>query len=146
MRHSNIELIQGGKHTDERGVVLFNNNFDLTPVKRFYIIKHPDNSVVRAWQGHQLEHKYFMCLSGCFVVAWKEIDVNNNPLNEANAEYAILKGSENNVLSIPPGYANGLKALLPNSEIIVFSNQKLDDCIDDDIRFDRNLWLDWNQF
>lgn len=144
--HPDVELIHGGEHTDERGVLLFNNNFDLTPVKRFYILKHPDHNVVRAWQGHQLEHKYFMCLRGSFVVAWKKIGDNNNPINDAGAEYTILKASENNVLSIPPGYANGLKALLPDSEIIVFSNQNLDDSINDDIRFDKNLWLDWNQF
>ena len=146
MRHPNTELLKGGRHTDERGVLLFNNNFDLTPVKRFYIVLHPGINVVRAWQGHQHEHKYFMCIKGSFVVAWKEIDDLNNPINDTNAEFEILKASENKVLSVPAGHANGLKALIPDSEIMVFSDHKLGENLDDNIRFDKNLWLDWNQF
>ena len=146
MKHPNIELIKGGKHSDERGVLLFNNDFDLTPVKRYYIIQHPDITVVRAWQGHQQEHKYFKCIQGSFVVAWKEIDEFNNPKNDNDAEFIILNASENSVLSIPPGYANGLKALISDSEIMVFSSHKLGHDLDNNIRFDKNLWLNWNQF
>ena len=43
-------LLHGSKHKDERGELNYNNNFDISPVKRMYIIKHPDKSVVRAWQ------------------------------------------------------------------------------------------------
>ena len=146
MRHPKVELLKGGKFTDERGVLLFNNDFDLTPIKRFYTIHHPDISVVRAWQGHQQEHKYFICINGSFVVAWKELDDFNNPVNASNAPFEILKASENHVLSIPAGFANGLKALIPDSMLMVFSDRKLDDSLDDDIRFNKDLWLDWNQF
>ena len=146
MGHPRIELLQGGRHTDKRGVVLYNNNFDLTPVKRFYIIHHAETSVVRAWQGHQREHKYFMCIKGSFVVAWKEIVDLNKPVSNSEAAFEILNANESNVLSIPPGYANGLKALLADSKIMIFSDRGLDDSIEDDIRFDKDLWLDWNQF
>lgn len=146
MKHPGIKLIIGGVHRDERGALLYNNNFDLTPVKRYYIIQHPDISIVRAWQGHQQEHKYFQCIKGSFVVAWKELDAENNPKNNSNAKFEILKANENHVLSIPPGFANGFKAIIPDSELLVFSDKKLDDSLHDDIRFDKNLWMDWNQF
>lgn len=146
MGYSDTKILVGGIHTDARGALWYNNNFDLTPVKRFYIIKHPDTSIIRAWQGHQHEHKYFMCIKGSFVVAWKEIDESNNPRNDSDAEFEILRSGENLILSIPPGHASGLKAILPDSEIMVFSDKALGDSLDDDIRFSEKLWLDWNQF
>ncbi|AHW61323.1 dTDP-4-dehydrorhamnose 3,5-epimerase [Draconibacterium orientale] len=139
-------LIRGGLYSDERGELSYVNDFDLTNVKRFYVIKHPDKRVVRAWQGHQQEHKYFKCLKGSFVVAWVEIDNFKNPSVKLNAQYEILKASENNVLSVPPGNANGLKALEPGSQIIVFSDYALNESLDDKIRFEKDLWLDWSQF
>lgn len=139
-------LIQGDNFRDNRGQISFVNDFDLTPVKRFYAIKHPDKSVVRAWQGHRQESKWFKCISGSFVVAWKKIDDFENPIDGNIPDYVILKEDINSVLFIPPGYANGLKALEENSEIFVFSDHKLDESLDDKIRFDKDLWLNWEQF
>ncbi len=51
--------IKGGRHIDERGTLTFFNNFDMSPVKRFYVIDHPDTTIVRAWQGHKVEQKWF---------------------------------------------------------------------------------------
>ena len=140
------QILKGGTFTDERGELLYNNEFDLSLIKRMYIIKHPDKNVVRAWQGHQQEHKYFKCIKGSFVVAWKKIDDFTNPTDNNKAEFTILKESENSVLSVPCGFANGLKALESDSEIMVFSDYKLGESLDDKIRFDKNLWLDWSQF
>ncbi len=53
---SNPKILKGGVFTDERGELLYNNEFDLSMIKRMYTIKHPDKSIVRAWQGHQQEH------------------------------------------------------------------------------------------
>jgi dTDP-4-dehydrorhamnose 3,5-epimerase len=140
------KLLKGGIYSDERGELIYNNSFDLSEIKRMYIIRHTDISVVRAWQGHQQEQKYFKCIKGSFVVAWKKINDFSNPTDNNKAEFTILKESENNVLSIPPGYANGLKALETDSEIMVFSDHKLGESLDDKIRFDKNLWLNWEQF
>jgi dTDP-4-dehydrorhamnose 3,5-epimerase len=140
------KIIVGEIHKDERGELKYNNEFDLSPVKRMYIIKHPGKHVVRAWQGHQKEHKYFQCIKGRFVVAWKKIDDFKNPDDQNKAEYKILNENKNEVLSIPPGYANGLKALENDSEIMVFSNKNLEEAADDQFKFDPNLWLDWDKF
>jgi len=140
------ELIAGGIYTDERGELEYINDFDLSLIKRMYVIRHPNKRVIRAWQGHQLEHKYFKCIKGSFVVAWKRIDDFSNPNDKNEADYVILKKNKNEILSIPPGYANGLKALVDDSEIIVFSDYSLGETSDDKIRFDKNSWLDWSQF
>jgi len=140
------ELIKGGIFTDERGELEYINDFDLSLIKRMYIIRHPDKKVIRAWQGHQQEHKYFKCIKGRFLVAWKKIDDFFNPNDQNKSEFVILQKSKNQVLSIPPGYANGLKALEDNSEIMVFSDYYLNESLDDKIRFDQNLWFDWNRF
>jgi dTDP-4-dehydrorhamnose 3,5-epimerase-like enzyme len=83
--------LEGGFHKDERGELSYNNNFDLSPVKRMYIIKHTDKNVVRAWQGHQQEHKFFKCIKGSFVIAWKKIDDFSKPTDNNKSEYVILK-------------------------------------------------------
>ena len=138
--------LKGGTFTDERGTLSFINEFDLSPVKRMYTIIHPDKTVVRAWQGHQQESKWFKCIKGSFVVAWKKIDDFSNPSPLPPPEYVILDGKQPEILFIPPGFANGLKALENNSEILVFSDHKLGDSLDDKIRFDKDLWFDWTQF
>jgi dTDP-4-dehydrorhamnose 3,5-epimerase len=51
------EIIKGGSYSDNRGEIRFVNDFQFDDVKRFYFIKHPDKSVIRAWQGHQFEKK-----------------------------------------------------------------------------------------
>lgn len=138
--------LKGGTFSDERGILSFVNEFDLSPVKRMYSIVHPDKSVVRAWQGHQQESKWFKCIKGRFVVAWKKIDDFSNPSPLPPPEHAILDSNQPEILFIPPGYANGLKALDENSEIMIFSDYNLGESLDDKIRFDKDLWFDWNQF
>ncbi len=140
------KIIKGGEFEDSRGKLTYVNEFDLTPVKRFYAIKHPDKTVVRAWQGHRKESKWFKCISGSFVVAWKKIDDFENPSDTIKPDYVVLNKETNSILYVPPGYANGLKALEENSEILVFSDHKLGESLDDKIRFDKDLWLDWEQF
>jgi WxcM-like, C-terminal. len=66
---SNPVIISGNKHQDERGILSFINDFDMEPVKRFYTIFHHDTTVVRAWQGHQVEQKWFVVLEGAFDIA-----------------------------------------------------------------------------
>ena len=52
-------LIQGGIHSDERGALAFVNSFGMEAVRRFYLIRHSDTRVIRAWQGHRTEEKWF---------------------------------------------------------------------------------------
>lgn len=45
-------LIEGGIHTDSRGILQYVNEENLGYYRRFYLITNSDVEVVRAWQGH----------------------------------------------------------------------------------------------
>ena len=124
----------------------FVNAFDFPDVKRFYFIKHPDTSVVRAWQGHEIEKKYFYPITGSFIVAWVKIDDFENPSENLIPEYHLLSAQNSEILSIPKGYANGLKALEPNSELMIFSDVGVEESVREKIRFPAEKWLDWSKF
>lgn len=138
------QIIKGGLFSDHRGDMRYVNDFNFSDVKRFYFIKHPDVNVVRAWQGHQFERKYFYPISGKFVLAWVKIDNFENPDKNLIPEYHILSSDTSEIVSIPKGYANGLKALEPNSEVLIFSDMGLDDSKNEKIRFPEENWFDWN--
>jgi dTDP-4-dehydrorhamnose 3,5-epimerase len=138
-------IIKGGSFTDHRGIMRFVNDFQFGDVKRFYFIKHTDTTVVRAWQGHQFEKKYFYPISGSFVVAWVKIDHFDNPSKILIPEYHILSSENSEIISVPKGYANGLKALEPNSEIMIFSDMDLEESVHEKIRYPSDWWLDWEK-
>ena len=138
-------IIKGGIFSDQRGSLRFVNDFHFEDVKRFYFIKHPNTSVVRAWQGHQFEKKYFYPISGSFVVAWIKIDNFNNPSKYLIPEYHFLSAINSEILSIPKGYANGLKAMESNSELMIFSDMNLEESVNEKIRFPSDWWLDWDE-
>lgn len=141
--HEQPTIIKGGTFSDDRGLMRFVNDFRFNDIKRFYLIKHPDTSVLRAWQGHQFEKKYFYPVSGTFVIAWVKIDNFDNPSQNLVAEYHILSASSSEIILIPKGYANGLKALEPNSEILIFSDMSLEESLNEKIRFPAHWWIDW---
>lgn len=136
-------IIQGGSYEDERGRLIFVNDFDLSEVKRYYIIEHPYLSVVRAWQGHKREQKWFQVISGSFLVSVVKPDNWENPSEDIESETFELKATENKVLHIPGGFANGLKALETNSRMIVFSDFSVNESKSDNFRYDSQLWFDW---
>ncbi len=138
-----VKIIKGGQFVDDRGKLNFANAFSFEDVNRFYIITHPDTETVRAWQGHRLEKKFFFVVQGAFVIAWVKIDDWDNPSKNLKAEHLVMNEKDSPVLGIPPGYANGLKALEPNSKVLVFSEFELGKSVDEKIRFDSNLWFDW---
>ncbi len=137
------QIIKGNTHTDHRGTLRFVNDFDLKDVRRFYTIQHTDTSVIRAWQGHKTESKWFFPLKGSFVVAWVKIDNFDNPSDNLKAEYKILQAKEPEVIFLPPGYANGLRALEPESQIAVFSDMTLEESLKERHKYPPEKWFDW---
>ncbi len=63
-----VEMIKGGMAKDHRGQIRFVNDFDLSEVKRFYIIKNADTELVRGWRAHRIEQRWFYVLSGAFII------------------------------------------------------------------------------
>jgi dTDP-4-dehydrorhamnose 3,5-epimerase len=116
----NVRILEGNRYRDYRGEMLFNNNFDLSPVKRMYIIQLKPN-VIRAWQGHNAEHKWLMALSGKIKLnfAYRPTDKN---LNEIEIQSFILSAEKPFVVHLPGAYINGFEGLTDNAVLQVFSN------------------------
>ena len=142
---SNPFLIEGQIFKDDRGIISFVNDFGLDDIKRFYVITHPDLSVVRAWQAHKFELKYFYCLKGEFLVNLVRIDNWSNPSMELNVETYKLKDELSQVLYVPSGYATGFKALVKDSQMLIFSNKTTEESKDDDFRYNANYWFNWQK-
>ena len=140
---THLEIITGKKHTDNRGTITHFNDFDMTPVKRMYIIEHPDVNVVRAWLAHKIERKYFFVLKGEFKIVLVKPDNWKKPAVNLNTSEYLLNESNNEVLVVPGGHAFGFKATQSDSKMIVYSNFNIEDSINDDYRFDKNLWYNW---
>ncbi|WP_436488123.1 WxcM-like domain-containing protein [Chitinophaga sp. ARDCPP14] len=138
-----VTLIKGASFTDHRGTLKFVNDFSFPDVKRFYQMLHHDVSVVRAWQGHRVEQKYFYVVKGAFVLAWVKIDDWDKPSPGLKADHVILNEDEPVVLSVPAGYANGIKALIPGSVLMVYSDLTLEESAADRWSFPEDQWFDW---
>ena len=136
-------IIQGGKHEDARGKLIFFNDFDMAAVKRFYVIQHPDMEIVRAWQGHKQEQKWFYVIEGAFKLVLVQPDNWMDPSDSLQTEEFILQTERNEILHVPGGLANGFKALIPKSRIMVFSSFTVEESGNDNFRFDANKWYDW---
>lgn len=135
-----MELIKGNDHKDHRGIIRFVNDFNFEKIKRFYTITHPDTSVIRAWQGHKLETKYFYVTKGSYLINWIEIDNWEKPSTDLKINAHTLSETQSEILIIPPGHVNGFKALEPGSTMIVFSDMTLEESKNDDFRFDLDYW------
>ena len=136
-------LITGGTYEDNRGILTYFNEFDLTPIKRLYILEHPDTSVTRAWQGHQHENKWFHVVTGLFKVVLVQPDNWNSPSPDLSHQEFVLCAVDNQVLHVPGGYATGFKAIEPDSKMLVFSNFSVEESQEDDFRFDNDKWYNW---
>lgn len=137
-------LIPGGMHVDERGVLAFVNDFQMNDVQRFYLIRHFDTEVIRAWQGHRTEEKWFFPVSGSFLVAAVCPDDWDRPSPDLPVEQFVLNASNPQVLYLPAGLANGFRALTPDSALAVFSNRSLQESGLDDVRFPSHYWFNFN--
>lgn len=149
----NEELIQGGLHTDARGVLRFCNDFDMSAVKRFYTISNSAEQSVRGWIGHKKETKWFFPLKGRTVIEVEsfgqdlqdEQDFRSRVLSsesrvgidaegaKGSLERFILNENEPKVLKVPPG--NWFKIVQDgNAEVMVFSDCRVGEFENDDFR------------
>lgn len=140
---SEIKFIEGAFSIDYRGKITHVNSLNMDEIKRFYIIYHPDDSIIRAWHGHQNEKKWFYAIKGSWNCAFVKIDDWENPSINLKPEEFHLTDKKSQILCVPEGYANGLKALEPDSIMMVFSNKIFSDALKDSWRYDKKLWVNW---
>ncbi len=138
------QIIQGGNYKDHRGQVTFNNQFDLTPIKRMYFTEHFSTDAVRAWQAHDIERRWFVCAQGAFEIKLVAIDNFSDPSDNLEVLNYRLESENGNVLCIPKGYANGFRALENNSKLMIFSDYEFGANPNDQYRFDKSKWTVWN--
>lgn len=136
-RHS---LMLGASHKDERGKILFFNSLDLSQIKRMYQIEPANERIIRAWQGHKIEQKWFYCLAGSFIINLIEIMDFEHPSKDAKISQHILTATNPSVLYVNGGYASGIKSTAPNSKVLVFSDFSKEASKNDDYRFDTDFW------
>ena len=124
------ELIAGGVHADERGVLRFCNDFNLSAVKRFYTIANSAAKPVRGWIGHKCETKWFFPLRGSTIVKVESFAC--RPQARRLEEF-VLEANEPKVLKVPSGNWFIIRQDEP-AEVMVFSDCKVGEFKDDDLR------------
>jgi len=132
MEDNSIKSIIGGVAKDHRGRIRFVNDFDMTQVKRFYIIKNTDTELIRGWRAHRMEQRWFYVLSGSFAVDLIQIDNWENASPDLPIEKRILRADEQQVLHVPVGYGTAFQALESESELLVFADYSIENVKHDD--------------
>ena len=132
-------LISGNCHKDERGQLFYNNDFDLTNIKRVYVIENYSLNFERAWQGHKVEQRWFIAIQGRFKIQLISLDNWEKPSNVLPKIDFVLESALFDVLHIPPGYVSSIQALEEKSKLVVMSDYKLGE-INDEFRYPRNYF------
>ena len=136
-------VINGDLAVDDRGELMFVNQFNLESVKRFYVVSNHKQGFIRAWHAHKVESKYVFIVNGTALISTVKIDDWNNPSSDLTIDKFVLTSKKPSILYIPCGYANGFKTLSTDTKIIFFSTSTLEDSINDDYRFDAYKWNPW---
>lgn len=121
-----MKEVEGKTAMDNRGKVTFVNDFDMTDVKRFYVVENW-GGIVRAWHGHKKEAKYVYVASGSAKILLMDMDT-----GEVQERY--LSADQPKVLYVPPGQYNGSQSLENGTKIFYFSTSTLDESVADDYR------------
>lgn len=143
MHYSSPCFIEGTVFQDDRGKLISCSDFYMEAVKRMYLINPVSVDVIRAWQAHRFEEKWFCCLNGSFEVKLLHIDNFDQPSDFLNPLSYLLESSSPGILYVPGGYANGFKANSEQSCLMVFSSFNLAQSKADDFRYPADKWNLW---
>lgn len=137
-------LIEGALAVDDRGTVSFVNEFDLAPVRRFYVVSNHRQGFVRAWHAHRHERKYVTVLRGAALVCCVPIDDWDNPSPDQPVSRFVLSELRPSVVEIPEGYANGFMSLTEDASVVFFASSTLEETREDDVRYPPRHWDPWH--
>lgn len=133
------KLIKGGFHTDARGCIQFNNDFNALAVKRIYVIENSSTEVVRAWQGHAIERRWFSAISGSFVIKLIKVTDWKNPDKKSTCQAFQLDAPSLDMLEVPKGYVSSIQAVTEDAKLLVLADYLLGE-VADEYRFDLNYF------
>ncbi|WP_372770458.1 WxcM-like domain-containing protein [Lutibacter sp.] len=132
-------IIKGDIYSDNRGNLTFNNNFDLSSIKRIYFIENKNTSIIRAWQGHKIEQRWFSAVIGSFKILLIKIDNWESPTRNLNPQEFILSSKTLDILHVPKGYVSNIQALEESSKLLVMADYLLGK-IKDEYKYPQNYF------
>lgn len=127
-------LIKGNCHQDDRGTICFNNDFNALGIKRVYTIQNINTSFIRAWQGHQIEQRWFSATSGIFKIKLIKIDFWDSPSKNLEVLEFVLDAENLDILHVPAGFVTSIQAVKEHSKLLVFADYLLGE-LKDEFRF-----------
>lgn len=127
---------------DDRGTfALFINGLgEIAPgagaIKRIYYVCNDAKGIVRGFHFHKKEWKFFVIVSGSakFMAL--------NPKKPEEKFQFVSSVRKNNLVIIPPLYANGWVSLVDNTILVCASTSTTEESLKDDQRFDPYKWGD----
>lgn len=137
-------FIPGGIATDHRGHIRFVNDFDMTQVKRFYIIENADTELIRGWRAHRTEQRWFYVLQGSFAMQTVAIDDWQQPSRTLPITKEILRAQDQRIIHMPTGYGTTFQALEPGSQLLVFADFPIEHAKEDDHTYPIDYFLGVN--
>jgi dTDP-4-dehydrorhamnose 3,5-epimerase-like enzyme len=129
------KIISGNCHSDQRGSLFYNNDFDASVIKRIYVLENQNNSFIRGWQGHKVEQRWFSAIIGSFKIQLIEIDNWGNPSKDLKPVTFIINAGKLNVLHVPQGYISSIQSIDEGSKLLVLADYLLGE-VQDEYRFD----------
>lgn len=129
------EIINGNIFTDTRGSLSYNNSFDVSAIKRIYIIENANIEVIRGWKGHLIEKRWFSAIEGTFKIDLIKINSEGSLSAECKQLSFTLEAQQLNVLYVPAGYASSIQAKKNGSKLLAMSDHFLNE-VQDEVRFD----------
>lgn len=133
------KLLKGGNYKDDRGVLKYNNTFDASEVKRLYTISNAHENLIRAWQGHKVEKRWFSAISGKFLIRLIKIDNWLEPSKNLTVLQFKICSESLNVLFVPSGFVSSIQSLDSEGLLLAMSNYALGE-INDEIRYSDNYF------
>ena len=133
-------LTKGGSRADSRGTLFYNNDFDLSAIKRMYVIENHSTDFVRAWQGHQIEQRWFSVIKGSFRIQLIAIDHWKKPSIDLEPLTYIVYSEKLDVLHVPSGYVSSIQSLEQGSKLLVLSDYLLG-AIQDEYRYEVDYFV-----
>ena len=133
------QLIKGNSHTDDRGTLQFNNDFNALGIKRMYTIQNRNTEFVRGWQGHKIEQRWFSVVQGSFKIVLIAIDDWLAPSITLEKYHFLLDSETMDILHVPAGYVSSIQAVDATSKLLMLSDYVLGE-IEDEYRFNINYF------
>jgi len=133
------KLTKGEVYNDERGKLFYNNCFDVSAIKRIYVIENESTSITRKWQGHKIEQRWFNAVTGSFKILLIQIDDWGKPSKDLKAQEFILNSNTLDVLHIPKGYVSSVQALEKSSKLLVMADYFFGE-IEDEFRYSEDYF------